>query len=146
MKLAQTILPLVAVMWSRCGEAQQFSQIMQQQPQQQLPFQQLSHQQLPPQQLLPYMRDMAHQENAIYGLDDRPKRGWWSNRRGSRWGNKYKDNKSYGMWITGLNKAGNKRKRAEMEVPDMAGYSDYNPYKGFLDYTEVQDLSPVQQK
>ena len=56
------------------------------------------------------------------------------------------------MWITGLNKAGNKRKRAEMEgqlviskksylvlviVPDMAGYSDYNPYKGKVSYIKA---------
>jgi len=40
-------------------------------------------------------------------LNERPKRRWW--------GNKYKDNKSYGFWITALNKAGNWKKRSYPE-------------------------------
>merc|ERR1712079_296242 len=46
----------------------------------------------------------AHMEDE----GERSKRRWW--------GNKYKDNKSYGFWITALNKAGNWKKRS---------YSDY---------------------
>jgi len=44
---------------------------------------------------------------------------YWRN----RWlGNKYRDNKSYGFWITALNKAGNYKrgKRAEPFVPGMS--------------------------
>ena len=72
MKLAHTILLLVAFIWSSYGEAQQLSE-MQQQPQQQLPYKQLSHQQLaqqqlPNQQLLAYIRDSAPHETAIYGM------------------------------------------------------------------------------
>merc|ERR1711996_136758 len=40
-------------------------------------------------------------------VNERPKRRWW--------GNKYKDNKSYGFWITALNKAGNWKKRSYPE-------------------------------
>lgn len=45
------------------------------------------------------------------------KRGWRN-----RWGNKYADNKSYGFWITALNKAGNYKrgKRGEPFVPGMS--------------------------
>merc|ERR1712107_894488 len=45
------------------------------------------------------------------------KRGWRS-----RWGNKYADNKSYGFWITALNKAGNYKrgKRGEPFVPGLS--------------------------
>ena len=73
MKLAQSILLLVAVLWSTCGEAQQLSEILQQQPQQQLSNQQellqqhLPYQQVPQQQLLTYIRDMVPRETASYG-------------------------------------------------------------------------------
>merc|ERR1711973_219007 len=45
------------------------------------------------------------------------KRAWRN-----RWGNKYADNKSYGFWITALNKAGNYKrgKRAEPFVPGLS--------------------------
>merc|ERR1712110_1141649 len=43
-------------------------------------------------------------EDEAEGLGERPKRRWW--------GDKYKDNKSYGFWITALNKAGNWKKRS----------------------------------
>merc|ERR1712110_542419 len=43
-------------------------------------------------------------EDEAEGLGERTKRRWW--------GNKYKDNKSYGFWITALNKAGNWKKRS----------------------------------
>jgi len=55
----------------------------------------------------------------------KPKRRW------SRWGNKYADNKSYGFWITALNKAGNYKrgKRAEPFVP---GLSAQQPPVNFM--------------
>merc|ERR1712045_690706 len=40
---------------------------------------------------------------------ERPKRRWW--------GNKYKDNKSYGFWITALNKAAKLEKKRFSSVP-----------------------------
>merc|ERR1711874_104453 len=52
------------------------------------------------------------QEESPYQVGDeaeRPKRRWW--------GNKYKDNKSYGFWITALNKAGNWKKKRFSSVP-----------------------------
>jgi len=43
-------------------------------------------------------------QEAMPAMEGREKRLWGRN----RWyGNKYRDNKSYGFWITALNKAGN---------------------------------------
>merc|ERR1711872_103901 len=50
------------------------------------------------------------------------KRGWGRN----RWGNKYADNKSYGFWITALNKAGN-YKRGKRGEPFVPGLSSAEP-------------------
>jgi len=55
---------------------------------------------------------LASQTSPDYNLpeqEDRAKR-WWG-------GNKYKDNKSYGFWITALNKAGN-YKRGKRAGPE----------------------------
>merc|ERR1711962_667194 len=60
---------------------------------------------------------MESQENGPMKL----KRGWRS-----RWGNKYADNKSYGFWITALNKAGN-YKRGKRGEPFVPGLSSAEP-------------------
>merc|ERR1711953_1066373 len=67
---------------------------------------------------------------------ERPKRRWW--------GNKYKDNKSYGFWITALNKAGNvKRGKRSAFIPAMgAMVDDHNPLTGPSDYSDVAELVP----
>lgn len=53
-----------------------------------------------------YERGLLEEQPSIEegAENERPKRRWW--------GNKYKDNKSYGFWITALNKAGNWKKRS----------------------------------
>jgi len=68
----------------------------------------------PPQQRLLYDPALLEElyergllEDQQPDLNERPKRRWW--------GNKYKDNKSYGFWITALNKAGNWKKRSYPE-------------------------------
>merc|ERR1712110_182232 len=62
---------------------------------------------------------------------------WWG-------GNKYKDNKSYGFWITALNKAGNvKRGKRSAFIPAMgAMVDDHNPLTGPSDYSDVAELVP----
>jgi len=47
-------------------------------------------------------------DEAPLAMEGRQKRIWGRN----RWyGNKYRDNKSYGFWITALNKAGNWKRK-----------------------------------
>jgi len=62
---------------------------------------------------------------------------WWG-------GNKYKDNKSYGFWITALNKAGNvKRGKRSAFLPAMGAIvDDHNPLTGPSDYSDVAELVP----
>jgi len=70
-------------------------------------------------------------------VEERAKR-WWG-------GNKYRDNKSYGFWITALNKAGNVKrgKRAAPFVPAMSALEDdHNPLTGSSDYSSVSELVP----
>jgi hypothetical protein len=69
--------------------------------------------------------------------EERSKR-WWG-------GNKHKDNKSYGFWITALNKAGNYKrgKRSAPFVPGMGSLEDdHNPLTGSADYSNVSELVP----
>jgi len=62
---------------------------------------------------------------------------WWG-------GNKYRDNKSYGFWITALNKAGNvKRGKRSAFLPAMGAIvDDHNPLTGPSDYSDVAELVP----
>merc|ERR1711963_509327 len=66
--------------------------------------------------------------------------------RAKRWwgGNKYRDNKSYGFWITALNKAGNvKRGKRSAFLPAMGAIvDDHNPLTGPSDYSDVAELVP----
>merc|ERR1711934_1019559 len=56
-------------------------------------------------------------------------------KRYGRFGNKYADNKSYGFWISALNKAGN-YKRAVPFVPAMSpGEAEHSPFQGYPDYS-----------
>jgi len=68
--------------------------------------------------------------------------------RAKRWwgGNKYRDNKSYGFWITALNKAGNvKRGKRSAFIPPMGAIvDDHNPLTGPSDYSDVAELVPDQ--
>jgi len=71
----------------------------------------------------------------------RPKRRWW--------GNKYRDNKSYGFWITALNKAGNWKKRGKRAafLPPMSPQEfEQTPFSGLQlsDYsdTDMPELVP----
>merc|ERR1712127_172148 len=68
--------------------------------------------------------------------EHRAKRRWW--------GNKYKDNKSYGFWISALNKAGNiKRGKRSAFLPAMGALvDDHNPLQGSSDYSDVAELVP----
>merc|ERR1712172_92015 len=84
---------------------------------------------------LSYLRDGYDQDPADYEM--RPKRG--------RYGNKYSDNKSYGFWISALNKAGNYKrgKRAVPFVPAMSpGEAEHNPFQGYPDYSAAVELIP----
>merc|ERR1712087_476669 len=84
---------------------------------------------------LSYLRDGYDQDPADYEL--RPKRG--------RYGNKYADNKSYGFWISALNKADNYKrgKRAVPFVPAMSPVEqEHSPFQGFADYSDVNELIP----
>jgi len=104
------------------------------------------------QQMMEYIRDRMEEEYSDIDLVDKPKmKRWWGSSRSNSWSNKQKqkDNKSYGMWITGLNKAGNKRKRtkAEGRIPTyLAPYipamnlNEHYPLPGFPQYTDVQQL------
>merc|ERR1712066_54523 len=85
---------------------------------------------------LSYLRDGDYQD--LPGYELRPKRG--------RYGNKYADNKSYGFWISALNKAGN-YKRGKRAVPFVPALSPMeaehsNPFEGLPDYTDVKELVP----
>merc|ERR1711988_625320 len=67
-------------------------------------------------------------------------------KRYGRFGNKYADNKSYGFWISALNKAGN-YKRGKRAVPFVPALSPMeiehsNPFEGLPDYTDVKELVP----
>merc|ERR1712141_899790 len=84
---------------------------------------------------LSYLRDGYDQDQADYEM--RPKRG--------RYGNKYADNKSYGFWITALNKADNYKrgKRAVPFVPAMSPVEqEHSPFQGYADYSDVNELIP----
>merc|ERR1712226_108422 len=86
---------------------------------------------------LSYLRDGYVQDPADYADEMRPKRG--------RYGNKYADNKSYGLWISALNKAGNYKrgKRAVPFVPAMSPMEqEQGPFQGFADYSDVNELIP----
>merc|ERR1712115_37731 len=64
-------------------------------------------------------------------------------KRYGRFGNKYADNKSYGFWISALNKAGNYKrgKRAVPFVPAMSpGEAEHNPFQGYPDYSAAVEL------
>merc|ERR1711936_1275911 len=67
-------------------------------------------------------------------------------KRYGRFGNKYADNKSYGFWISALNKAGNYKrgKRAVPFVPAMSPMEaeHSNPFEGLPDYSDVRELVP----
>merc|ERR1712088_132511 len=66
--------------------------------------------------------------------------------RAKRWwgGNKHRDNKSCGFWITALNKAGNyKRGKRSAFMPAMGALvDDHNPLTGPSDYSDVGELVP----
>jgi len=77
-------------------------------------------------------------DHDIQDLEERPKRY-------GRYGNKYADNKSYGFWISALNKADNYKrgKRAVPFVPAMSPMEqEHNPFEGFPDYSDAQELIP----
>merc|ERR1712029_1140765 len=82
------------------------------------------------------MRDEYHQD--IMDLEYRPKRF-------GRYGNKYADNKSYGFWISALNKADN-YKRGKRSVPFVPAMSpveqEHNPFQGFPEYSDTPQLVP----
>merc|ERR1712137_833057 len=66
-------------------------------------------------------------------------------KRYGRFGNKYADNKSYGFWISALNKAGNYKrgKRAVPFVPAMSpGEAEHGPFQGYPDYSAAVELIP----
>merc|ERR1711934_926965 len=66
-------------------------------------------------------------------------------KRYGRFGNKYADNKSYGFWISALNKAGNYKrgKRAVPFVPAMSpGEAEHSPFQGYPDYSAAVELIP----
>merc|ERR1712111_105958 len=81
------------------------------------------------------LRDEQYQDDGE--LDYRQKRG--------RYGNKYADNKSYGFWISALNKAGN-YKRGKRAVPFVPALSpmeaEHNPFQGYPDYSAAVELIP----
>merc|ERR1719431_1833840 len=85
----------------------------------------------------PYLMEylLGREDYPHIDLVARPKRRWW--------GNKYKDNKSYGFWITALNKAGNKRKRGKREAPFVPalspGKAGYSPFAGQTDYSDIPE-------
>merc|ERR1740131_155493 len=76
------------------------------------------------------------QDYPDFDMNARPKRRWW--------GNKHRDNKSYGFWITALNKAGNvKRGKRSAFIPPMGAIvDDHNPLTGPSDYSDVAELVP----
>jgi len=145
MKFCTPILTLLAVFWGSYVESQglpDMSEVVQQ------PYNR---------QMMEYIRDRMEEEYPDNDMDlvARPKKWWGSSRRKSksnRWGNKYKDNKSYGFWITALNKAGNKKKRGQMGASLMPAlipiqnedYTSY-AYPGYPDYSDFQDLAPKRQ-
>merc|ERR1712222_287521 len=66
-------------------------------------------------------------------------------KRYGRFGNKYADNKSYGFWISALNKAGNYKrgKSAVPFVPAMSpGEAEHSPFQGYPDYSAAVELIP----
>eukprot|EP00090_Calanus_glacialis_P009718 TRINITY_DN18111_c0_g1_i1.p1 TRINITY_DN18111_c0_g1~~TRINITY_DN18111_c0_g1_i1.p1 ORF type:complete len:146 (-),score=36.17 TRINITY_DN18111_c0_g1_i1:278-715(-) len=133
--IVKTILPLVILLATTFVEAQDLPSGLGE------VLQQPSHQ-----HLLEYLRDLAPQDYPDYGMIAKAKRGWWDrfgNKGTKRWGNKYKDNKSYGFWITALNKAGNKRKRGDMGVPvgpiERHLADDYDHYTGHSDYSDLPE-------
>merc|ERR1712062_141202 len=66
-------------------------------------------------------------------------------KRYGRFGNKYADNKSYGFWISALNKAGN-YKRGKRSVPFVPAMSpaelEHNPFQGYPDSSSAVELIP----
>jgi len=81
-------------------------------------------------EVLDYLAALKLREMELYpgmamaGQESGPmkvKRAWRN-----RWGNKYADNKSYGFWITALNKAGN-YKRGKRGEPFVPGLSSAEP-------------------
>eukprot|EP00088_Acartia_fossae_P039123 TRINITY_DN40707_c0_g1_i3.p2 TRINITY_DN40707_c0_g1~~TRINITY_DN40707_c0_g1_i3.p2 ORF type:complete len:138 (+),score=40.50 TRINITY_DN40707_c0_g1_i3:89-502(+) len=77
-----------------------------------------------PREMLDYLVDVRVQQELERILGDqgmKTKRAWRN-----RWGNKYADNKSYGFWITALNKAGN-YKRGKREAPFVPAMSAPQP-------------------
>merc|ERR1712179_277808 len=87
--------------------------------------------------LAEYLAREAAPDYAESEVEERAKR-WWG-------GNKHRDNKSYGFWITALNKAGNVKrgKRAAAFVPAMSALEDdHNPLTGSPDYSSVSELVP----
>eukprot|EP00090_Calanus_glacialis_P045016 TRINITY_DN8118_c0_g1_i2.p1 TRINITY_DN8118_c0_g1~~TRINITY_DN8118_c0_g1_i2.p1 ORF type:complete len:124 (-),score=34.13 TRINITY_DN8118_c0_g1_i2:202-573(-) len=90
------------------------------------------------QELVEYI--LARQAETGYpqiDISSRPKRGWW--------GNKHRDNKSWGFWITALNKAGNKKKRDPF-IPAMSPQEmQHFPFSGYSDYSNYPELFPDMQ-
>jgi len=94
-----------------------------------------------PREMLDYIVDMRVQQelekifSEQQGMKNPMKRGW-----GNRWGNKYADNKSYGFWITALNKAGNYKrgKREAAFVPAMSAQQP--PVNIFNDDSNLKEL------
>jgi len=91
-----------------------------------------------PREMLDYIVDMRVQQELEKIFSEqgmKTKRAW-----GSRWGNKYKDNKSYGFWITALNKAGNYKrgKREAAFVPAMSAAQP--PVNIFNDDSDLKEL------
>jgi hypothetical protein len=92
-------------------------------------------------EMLDYIVDMRVQEELSQLLGDqgmKTKRAWRN-----RWGNKYKDNKSYGFWITALNKAGN-YKRGKREAAFVPGMSAAQPPLNIFkdDESNLKELIP----
>jgi len=93
-----------------------------------------------PREMLDYIVDMRVQQELEKILSNegmKSKRGWRN-----RWGNKYADNKSYGFWITALNKAGN-YKRGKREAPFVPAMSAAQPPVNiFKDESHLKELIP----
>merc|ERR1712241_1553087 len=90
---------------------------------------------------LDMLRDRYQLQHAAQEEAERTKRRWW--------GNKHKDNKAYGFWISALNKAGN-YKRGKRGVPFVPAMSpveaDHNPFEGYPDYSFANELIPDKQR
>lgn len=86
--------------------------------------------------LAEYLASQMGSPDYLEPEESRMKR-WWG-------GNKYRDNKSYGFWITALNKAGNvKRGKRSAFLPAMGAIvDDHNPLTGPSDYSDVAELVP----